>query len=73
MKAVKNRVTGSWLFVDVVAGQLVQRVYYGYTKRQAEKMFRQECREIGYNQIGENNDADTRICGYSQRVQWAMG
>jgi len=36
---------GSWVVSDIVAGYLVTRVYYGYTKRESVARFTLEMRE----------------------------
>jgi hypothetical protein len=35
-------INGAWRVSDIVDGYLVQRVYYGYTKREAMRQFRLE-------------------------------
>jgi hypothetical protein len=35
---------GAWRISDVVDGYLVTRRYYGYTKREAIKLFKEETR-----------------------------
>jgi hypothetical protein len=41
-----NRVwhSGAWIVSDIVGGYLVSRTYYGYTKREAVRLFREERR-----------------------------
>lgn len=41
MTVIRNR-NGSYAISDIVKGYLVTRQYYGYTKREAIKLFRQE-------------------------------
>lgn len=36
---------GAWEISDIIAGQLVRRVYYGYNKREAIQEFRAEFKE----------------------------
>jgi len=38
----RNAVDGTWHIMDIIDGQLVQRTYYFYTKRQAQRLFREE-------------------------------
>ncbi len=35
-------INGSYVVSDIIGGQLVTRVYYGYTKRECQRMFRAE-------------------------------
>jgi hypothetical protein len=43
MTAERNH-AGAWVVSDIVAGYLVTRSYYGYTKREALALFKQENR-----------------------------
>lgn len=38
---VERQYNGSYHISDIVDGYLVQRTYYGYTKREAQKRFRE--------------------------------
>lgn len=44
MSATKHPVNGAWIVSDIINGYLVTRRYYGYTKREALQLFRQEGR-----------------------------
>jgi hypothetical protein len=48
MNIEKNR-EGAYVISDIVSGYLVTRSYYGYTKRESVRLFRQYMR-------GESND-----------------
>ena len=37
---------GSYLFTDIVGGQLVKQVYYGYPLQYCKRQFRQYLREL---------------------------
>jgi hypothetical protein len=37
--------SGAWIVSDTVRGYLVTRTYYGYTKREAVRLFREEKRK----------------------------
>jgi hypothetical protein len=37
---------GSWLFTDIVNGQLVKQVYYGSPLRDCKRQFKQYLREL---------------------------
>jgi hypothetical protein len=43
--AERNRVNGSWVVSDIVAGYWVTRVYYGYSKRESVARFTLEMKE----------------------------
>lgn len=42
MTCTKNKINGSWVISDIVGGYLVTRTYYGYTKKEAIQMFKNE-------------------------------
>lgn len=42
---VTRQLNGSWHIMDIIDSQLVQRTYYGYTKREAQRLFREERHE----------------------------
>jgi hypothetical protein len=44
MTATKLFPSGAWEISDIVCGYLVRHVYYGYTKREALRQFRQDYR-----------------------------
>lgn len=37
--------SGDWLITDIINGYLVRRRYSGYTKREAEKLFKAEVKK----------------------------
>ena len=39
---IEKGVHGQWIVSDIVAGYLVTRQYYGYTKREAMRLFKKE-------------------------------
>jgi hypothetical protein len=41
---IDKNAEGAWRISDIVAGYLVTRRYYGYTKREAIKLFKEETR-----------------------------
>jgi hypothetical protein len=41
---VERTYQGAWCISDTVRGYLVTRTYFGYTRREAERMFRAETR-----------------------------
>lgn len=45
MTAYKNKITGSWIISDIVGGCYYTRAYYGYTKRDALRLFRAYVKE----------------------------
>lgn len=36
---------GAWQISDIIGGHLVTRTYYGYTKREALRLFKSETKE----------------------------
>ena len=42
MSATRSAVTGAWIVSDIINGYLVQRVYMGYSKREAVALFKKE-------------------------------
>lgn len=38
----KSPVTGAWICSAIVGGHYTHRTYYGYTRREAVSLFRQE-------------------------------
>ena len=45
MTLEKHKPSGAWIVSDIIQGQLIRRTYYGYTKREAMRMFRMETRD----------------------------
>ena len=45
MTAYRNQVNGSWIISDIVGGCYYKRAYYGYTKRDALRLFRAYVKE----------------------------
>jgi hypothetical protein len=45
MTAERNQVNGSWIISDIVGGRYYVRSYYGYTKRDALRLFRAYVKE----------------------------
>ena len=41
---IDKNAEGAWRITDIVDGYLVTRRYYGYTKREAIKLFKEETR-----------------------------
>jgi hypothetical protein len=37
---IEHNHAGAWIISDIIAGYLVTRTYYGYTKREAVALFR---------------------------------
>ncbi len=44
---VTRNLNGSLTLSTIAAGHLVQQTYYGYTKREAQRLFRTHIREGG--------------------------
>ena len=44
MTIEKDKITGAWKIMDVISGYLVSKVYFGYSKREAIKLFKSETR-----------------------------
>jgi len=42
MRATKDDIRGAWVVSGLVAGHLLTRTYYGYTKQEAVAMWREE-------------------------------
>lgn len=42
MTIEKHPINGAWCCSDIVNGYLFKRVYYGYSKREATALFKQE-------------------------------
>jgi len=42
MTITKDEVRGAWVASDIIDWHLVTRTYYGYTKAQAVKLWREE-------------------------------
>jgi len=40
---IEKLITGAWRVSDIINGYRVERVYYGYTKKQAVKQFNLDC------------------------------
>lgn len=39
---IEKNIEGAWVITDIVAGYFVTRRYYGYTKREAIQLFKNE-------------------------------
>ena len=39
---IERNPEGAWIISDIVSGYFVSRRYYGYTKREAQKLFKTE-------------------------------
>lgn len=39
---IERKYQGAWVVSDIIGGYLVTRTFYGYTKREALRMFRAE-------------------------------
>ena len=44
--SIEKNYQGVYVCSDIVNNQRVERKFYGYTKRQAQSMFKKECKEI---------------------------
>lgn len=44
MTVTKQAHSGAYVVSDIIGGYLVTRTYYGFTKREAVRMFREEIR-----------------------------
>ena len=42
MIATRHPISGAWMLSDIIDGYRTSRVYFGYTKREAVRMFRKE-------------------------------
>lgn len=42
LSITKNPINGSYVVSDIIDGHLVTRTYYGYTKKECKRMFRNE-------------------------------
>ena len=42
----ERNVNGYWIISDIIDGYLIRRVYIGYTKKEAIKLFKQEIRRM---------------------------
>jgi len=42
MTATRHPISGAWIVSDIIGGSLTSRVYVGYTKREAVRLFREE-------------------------------
>ena len=42
MNIMKNPINGAYEVSDIIDGYRVVRTYYGYTKKECERMFRKE-------------------------------
>jgi hypothetical protein len=42
MTTTRHPISGAWMVSDIIAGYLTSRVYVGYTKREAVRLFREE-------------------------------
>ena len=38
----RHSITGAWLVSDIIDGHLVHEQYYGYTKREAMRLFKEK-------------------------------
>ena len=43
---VERNHEGAWVVSDIIGGYLVVRRFYGYTRREAVQLFRQEARTL---------------------------
>lgn len=50
MRVERNKINGSVAVTDIINNQLVTKVYYGYTKKEAEKMFKKEFKTEAVNE-----------------------
>lgn len=44
MSVYRHPVHGAWIVSAIVGGYFVERAYYGYTKKEAVRLFRKEAR-----------------------------
>ena len=47
LSITKNPINGSYVVSDIIDGHLVTRTYYGYTKKECRRMFRNEFKRKG--------------------------
>ena len=47
LSITKNPINGAYVVSDIIDGHLVTRTYYGYTKKECRRMFRNEFKRKG--------------------------
>lgn len=71
MQITKAIPSGSWQVSDIVSGHLVQRQYYGYTKRAALAAFRKEFYgAVRYFVRVVHDDGATSTLSVKGRTEW---